>query len=63
MNAKNREIVYKKVKLTMPHCNVCGEMLKKDYSQLQDWGQYTCSRGAWHWVTNTKTGEQYYVIY
>lgn len=59
---KIRKIVEKEVKLKMPHCNVCGEMLEKEYKKIDGWGDYHCSCGVWHWVTNIKTGEQYYII-
>lgn len=62
MNTGKREIVKKVVKMERDHCSVCGEMLEK-IKELSGLGNYKCSCGQWHWVTNTKTGEQYYIIY
>jgi len=40
----SRKIVYKKVKIPMPHCNVCGEMLGGNGSGFSP---YRCKCGVW----------------
>lgn len=45
-NQLKRHMVYKKVKVSMPHCNICGERLAGNGSGLQP---YLCSCGFWNW--------------
>jgi ribosomal protein S27AE len=36
---------YKKIKMLMPHCPQCGEVLSGDNSGISPW---RCSCGEWH---------------
>jgi len=44
MDKIKHDIVYKKVKVAMPHCSVCGEQLDGNGSKLLP---YRCSCGVW----------------
>ena len=41
---KPRSVAYKRVKVLMPHCPVCLEMLRGNNSGI---GPYECSCGVW----------------
>lgn len=46
----HRHTVYKRVKISMPHCNVCGEQLSGNNSQADP---YICSCGVWEQTWGT----------
>ena len=39
-----RQVEYKRIKMSMPHCPVCKEMLRGNNSHISP---YTCSCGTW----------------
>lgn len=41
---RRRKVIYKRIKVAMPHCNVCGEELR-GYNSLEF--PYECSCGTW----------------
>ena len=46
LQTKKREIVYKRVKTLAEHCNVCGERLSGNNSQILP---YECKCGTWEY--------------
>lgn len=49
-NPLERQILYKRVKKAVPHCNVCGEELGGNGSVVLP---YTCSCGEWEFQWGT----------
>jgi len=56
---KEVKMIYKKVKISMPHCPECKERLMGDGATLNP---YRCKCGIWHYFYNTKTRLHSYFI-